>query len=106
MNQHSEATQPATSTPCWCLIFRGANEQAFIVASSSAITLDAQELGYMVDDLGLPEPEAPGFWLFEGMINFDGLDGVEYDSDQPLEGLSFGGAAARMQMHEANPPEE
>ena len=100
MRQHHEAINPATSSSAWALIHMGANGVAFVVASSRAVTGDVSELGANVDDVGLPEPAHPGFWLWEGIAWYDGLDGTGLDSDAPLTLLSYRAAALRMGQHE------
>lgn len=100
MRQHHEAINPATQTPAWALIHMGVNGVAFVVASSRAVSGDVAELGPSVDDLGLPCPLHPGFWLWEGLAWYDGLDGTGLSSEQPLQLLSYRGAACRMALHE------
>ena len=100
MRQHHEAINPATQTPAWALIHMGVNGVAFVVASSRAVSGDVAELGPGVDDLGLPCPPHPGFWLWEGLAWYDGLDGTGLSSEQPLQLLSYRAAAHRMGLHE------
>ena len=100
MRQHHEAINPATSRSAWALIHKGANGAAFVVASSRAVSGDVSELGAHVDDLGLPDPPHPGFWLWEGIAWYDGLDDTGLDSDVPLTLLSYRAAAHRMGQHE------
>ena len=100
MRQHHEAINPATSESAWALIHMGVNGAAFVVASSRAVSSDVSELGAHVDDVGLPGPPRPGFWLWEGTAWYDGLDGTGLDSDAPLTPLSYRAASLRMGQHE------
>lgn len=100
MRQHHEAINPATQTSAWALIHMGINGVAFVVASSRAVTADVVELGPRIDDLGLPQPPHFGFWLWEGVAWYDGLDGTGLDSDADLQLLTYRGAACRMSLHE------
>lgn len=99
MRVHHEAMSPARETPAWAVIHVGPNGEAFVVASSAAVSADVDELGADVQSVGLPQPEHTGFWLWEGVSWFDGLDGTGLD-DGTMTLLSYRGAAARMSMHE------
>lgn len=99
MRVHHEAMNPPTEKAAWAVIHVGPNGEAFVVASSAAVSADVIELGADVQSVGLPQPEHTGFWLWEGVAWYDGLDGTGLD-DGTLTLLSYRGAAARMSMHE------
>lgn len=104
MRQHhkatSSATSSATSKAAWALIHKGANGVGFVVASSSAVSADVDDIGADVIALGLPMPPHTGFWFWEGRSCFDGLDDVWLESELPLQLLNYRGAAIRISMHE------
>lgn len=106
-SQHHEAMSPATSTPAWALIFvhpfaSTDSTPQFVVASSWAITSDCRDIGWLADDLGIPCGLEPGFHLWEGTIDFDGLDGVDYDGADKV--ISFKDAEVWFAKHEDKPP--
>lgn len=108
-SQHPEAMSPATSTPVWALIFvhpHAATNSTpqFVVASSWAVTSDCQEVGWLAgDDLGISCGLEPGFHLWEGTIDFDGLDGIDYEGTDKV--ISFKDAEVWFAKHEASPPD-
>ena len=99
MMHRPEAVSAPTSHPAWALILKGPNGVATVVASSVAVSNDVVDISPVCEDLGIPAPPHPGFWLWKGTSWFDGLDGTGLKTES-LEPLSFKGAAARMSMHE------
>lgn len=103
--EHPEAITAASSHAVWALIFVGANKRSFIVASCWAIELEVSELGHDPDDIGIsPSVDEPGFYLWRGSCEFDGLDGVEY-TEGSITPLDYPAALAQMALHEDSPPD-
>lgn len=99
MRCHPEAVSTPTRYAAWALVFKGPNGVATVVSSSAAVSNDVVELGPLCEDIGLPVPPHNGFWLWEGVWWFDGLDDTGLEGDD-LTPLNFKGASARMSMHE------
>ena len=107
-HQHHEAMNPATSTPAWALIFVHSNgKQKFILSSSWAVTCDCKELGYLANgDIEIPCGDEPGFHLWDGSIDFDGLDRIDYNGNAWPVVLTPIELAAFFDKHEENDPRE
>lgn len=90
---------PATSHSCWALLIKSPNGKTTVVASSTIISAMVSDTSNDAEDLDLPQPDSIGFWLWQGMSEFDGLDGSELVTDT-LEQLNYKGFGARFAMHE------
>ena len=100
---HPEAVYPSTSCSQWALVVHGANGKSSVIASSFGVSMDVDMLGPDPEDIGLPiEMDGPGFYLWKGLQNFDGLDGVDY-SDGKTEKIDPITAVGWMSNHESEP---
>jgi hypothetical protein len=84
--QHHEAMMPSWTRSAWALILVSDGMGDTIVAGSFGIWSDVQEIGNNPAEIGLPYDieatgSAPGFYLWEGTVSFDGLDGIDYDGN-------------------------
>jgi len=104
-HEAAEAVTAPTVSAGWALILVCAHGMAWIAASSFSITTGVDQVSPDPDDLGLPFSESdPGFWLWEGAVCFDGLDGIEYEGS--ARKLTFSESEVWMVRHEAEPPSE